>query len=274
MYSPSGTARFRTLLERDSLLRLSLMVISLPCLVIAWWLFAGYLYSQGIQTLPYPDAVLTALIQSAVSEDPGTNNSLWQNIAASLGRFGAGFFIGLLSAVPIGLLIGYSKTMEAFAKPIVEVLRPIPPIAWVIFLLLTFGLFWGPVLTIFIGVFFPVLSNVIFGVRRVDPILIDAAKTQGAGGQQIFTKVIFPFCIPFIMAGVRIGLGIGWMCIVAAEFVAAQGGGVGVMITASQNVGRPDFMFAGMITIAVLGIVTLGASQFIERRVNRWMGMD
>ena len=261
-----------TFFARSNLLKVGLMVSSLPLFIAAWWLLALFLQGQHFYYLPTPLEVWNALVQ-AWSWDPVTHQSLLTNINASLGRFIVGFLLAMSMAVPLGLIIGYSSIVDAFTKPIVEVLRPVPPIAWVPFLLLALGLFWGPVITIFIGVFFPVLSNVIFGVRSVEPLLIDAAKTQGASKWQMFAKVIFPSSVPYIMAGLKIGVGIGWMCIVAAELFAAKGGGVGVLITAGQAIGRYDIMFAGMVVIGVLGIVTLALSEFLEKRVKKWMGM-
>lgn len=260
-------------LTRENLIKTSLSIISLPIFLAIWWMLALYFQGQGYQFLPTPPEVWEALVQSW-TQDPATRVSLLANIYASLVRFLLGFILAMVIAVPLGLIIGYSEYANALAWPTVEVLRPIPPIAWVPFLLLAAGFFWGPILTIFIGVFFPVLSNVIFGVRGVDPLIIDAAKTQGANRWQVFSKVMFPSSIPYMMAGVKIGLGVGWMCIVAAEMLAAQGGGVGAIIVGGQTVGRYDIMFAGMIAVAILGILTLVAGTLIEGRVKKWMGME
>lgn len=248
------------------------MVSSIPIFIGIWWMLAIYLQGQNFYYLPTPMEVLQALNQS-LTLDPATRLSLWANIYASLVRFLLGFLLAVAVAVPLGLLIGFSRYANALARPTVEMLRPIPPIAWVPFLLLAFGFFYGPIVTIFVGVFFPILSNVIFGVNSVDPLIVDAARTQGANKWQVFTKVIFPSSIPYLMTGIKIGLGVGWMCIVAAEFIAAEGGGVGAIIVGGQTIGRYDIMFAGMVTVALLGLATLAFSTLIERRVTKWMGM-
>lgn len=198
---------------------------------------------------------------------------MWGNIWASLRRFGMGFIIAFGLAIPLGLLMGFFPTLEIFAKPIIEIFRPIPPIAWVPVFLLVFALFWGPVAVIFIGVFFPLLSSVIFGVKSVDKNLVDAAKTLGANRRVLFSKVVFPYTIPYLMTGVTIGLGIGWMCIVAAEIIGAVGGGVGYYIDFMQQLGKYPSMYAGMVVIAILGIVTVGVSRYIEGRLTKQMGM-
>jgi NitT/TauT family transport system permease protein len=198
---------------------------------------------------------------------------MWDNIAASLQRVVAGFALAFVIAVPLGLLMGFSRAAEDFAKPIVEVFRPIPPIAWVSITAIALGAILGPIVVVFIGVFFPVLSNVIFGVKSIDPILPDAAKTLGANKRAMFSKVIFPYTVPYIMTGIRIGLGIGWMCIVAAEMIIAVGGGVGQYIIFKSQTSQYDFMFAGMIVIAILGLLTTELSGVVERRVSKYMGL-
>jgi len=129
-------------------------------------------------------------------------------------------------------------------------------------------------MVIFVGVLFPLLSNIYFGVKSVDPILLDAARTQGASRLQIFTKVVFPYTIPFLMTGIRIGMGIGWMCIVAAEMIGVQGGGLGYYIlTQALTLGLYDRMFAGLIVVAILGLLTTGIMQYLENFTNRRMGI-
>jgi len=245
-------------------------LISLTIFVAVWWIISDFL---KLDYIPPPDSVYRAFIDAFSRADPTTGRVMWDNIAASLQRVVLGFILAFVVAVPLGLLMGFSKTADDFAKPIVEVFRPIPPIAWVPITAIALGAVLGPVAVVFIGVFFPVLSNVIFGVKSIDPILPDAARTLGAKRPSMFSKVIFPYTIPYIMTGIRIGLGIGWMCIVAAEMIIAQGGGVGQYIIFKNEIGQYDYMFAGMIVIAILGLLTTELSGVVERRVSKWMGL-
>jgi NitT/TauT family transport system permease protein len=122
--------------------------------------------------------------------------------------------------------------------------------------------------------FFPILLNVTFGARSVDPVLIDVARTLGAGRREVFVKVVLPFTLPYMMTGIKIGLGIGWMCIVAAEMLGAVGGGVGYYIWNMANqYGMYDKMYAGMLVIGLLSVLTTGVAALFERRLTRWMGM-
>jgi ABC-type nitrate/sulfonate/bicarbonate transport system permease component len=246
------------------------VIISLAGFVAVWWAGSAYLRSDY---LPDPLQVFNAFIKAFTQNDPVLGINMWQNIYVSLQRFAAGFLLAFVVAVPVGLIMGFSKLADLLVKPIIELFRPIPPIAWVPFFLLFLGIFWGPIVIIFIGVFFPLLSSVYFGVKSVDPILLDAARTQGAGRSAIFSKVILPYTVPYIMTGIRIGLGIGWMCIVAAEMIGARGGGIGYYISVQSEIGNYPAMFAGIGVIAILGIVTTGLSGYIEKRLSERTGL-
>lgn len=256
--------------KRDSFLEsAAIVLVSISTFIMLWYVASIILDTSY---LPSPVVVGEALIDSFNNPDPASGVTMWESIGASMNRFIIGFLLALAVAVPIGLIMGFSKWAGGFGKPIVEIFRPIPPIAWVPFFFVVLGMIWGPIMAIFIGVFFPVLSNVIFGVRSVDPQLLDAGRTLGASRSDLFAKVVFPYTIPFLMTGVRIGLGIGWMCIVAAEMIGAKGGGVGLYILNQANIGRYEYMFAGMVVIAALGLITTEAAGYVERKVSKWMG--
>ncbi|MBM3301138.1 MAG: ABC transporter permease subunit, partial [Deltaproteobacteria bacterium] len=187
--SSLGTRARKLLLaafEPENLKILLMTVASLIGFVVVWWLLAQWL---SLSYLPGPDLVFTAFVSSFTTVDASLGTNMFGNIAASLQRFLLGFGLAFGVAVPLGLIMGFLRVADRIAKPIVEIFRPIPPIAWVPVFLLIFQLFWGPVMVIFIGVFFPLLSNVIFGVKSVDPTLIDAAKTLGADRLRLFGKV-------------------------------------------------------------------------------------
>jgi ABC-type nitrate/sulfonate/bicarbonate transport system permease component len=243
--------------------------IAIAAFIIVWHLASLFFNTPY---LPSPLSVWEALINSFQVPDPTTGVDMWQNIRASLYRFLAGFIFALAIAVPLGLVLGYSKYAGYLGNPIVEIFRPIPPIAWVPFFFVVLGIVWGPIMAIFMGVFFPVLSNVIFGVKSVEPPLIDAARTLGSSRSDVFAKVVFPYTVPFMMTGIRIGVGIGWMCIVAAEMIGAKGGGVGLYILNQANIGRYENMFAGMVVIAILGLLSVEVAGYIERYTAKKMG--
>ncbi len=274
------TALRRAFLDNWKFLLLS--AASLAAFLLFWSLYAAWLRadwpfhgtpSPSAEYVPYPWVVLGALIGSFTTPDPATRLLMTDHILASLKRMFLGFLLAFGLALPLGLLMGRSRSVEAVSSPIVELFRPIPPLAWVPIFMVVFAFTTGPILIVFLGIFFPVLLNVRLGAKSVDPLLIDAARTLGAKGHQIFTSVIFPSTIPHMMTGIKVGLGIGWMCIVAAEMLGAVGGGVGYYIFATSQYGRYDLMFAGMVVIGILSVLTTGVAGLIERWVYRWMGM-
>jgi len=256
--------------------RVALSLLSISVFIIGWHLFSAYLRatSPGLyEYVPPPAEVLDALIQSFTVKDAQSGIYMTDHIWASMKRIAFGFALAIGLALPIGLLMGSLRGAEAAGKPIVEMFRPIPPLAWIPIFLAVFGIMWGPVAIVFLGIFFPVLLNVIFGVKTVDPVLIDAARTLGARRVHIFAKVVLPFTVPYFMTGVKVGLGVGWMCIVAAEMLGGVGGGVGYYIFSKAGSSQYDLMFAGMIVIGLLSTLTTGVAGFFEERLYRWMGM-
>lgn len=257
--------------------RIAISLLSISVFIIGWHLFSGYLRATSpnlYEYVPPPAEVLDAIIRSFTVRDSTSGLYMLDHIWASMKRIFLGFVIAVAVALPTGLLMGSLKGAEAAGRPVVEMFRPIPPLAWIPFFLVVFGIVWGPVGIVFMGIFFPVLLNVIFGVRTVDPVLIDAARTLGAKRVHIFTKVVLPFTVPYFMTGVKVGLGIGWMCIVAAEMLGSVGGGVGYYIFSKATTSQYDLMFAGMIVIGLLGTLTTGIAGVFEDRLYKWMGME
>jgi len=258
-------------------LELSLGVLSVILFISAWYLVSWYLRDTASGLTPFvpsPRSVGEALWDST-SFLPGLDRyTMWNLMESSLTRVVLGFFVALVLAFPLGLLMGSSRIAEYMGKPLVEMFRPIPPLAWVPVFLLAFKAFWGPVAIVFLGAFFPILLNVVFGVKNVDPILIDAARTLGAKKGNIFVKVVVPSVVPYLMTGVKIGLGVAWMCIVAAEYTGLSGGaGLGYYVMLSGTGGQYSYMYATMIVIGVLSILTAGVAGLLEQRFYKWSGM-
>lgn len=263
--------------------QLAFSVLSIAAFLLAWWLFAAFLHGDwpfprsrpfgSYAYVPYWWDVLQAFGTSFVTPNSSFGGLLMgQHMMASLKRIAIGFALALVTAVPLGLLMGRSGNAEATARPIVEIFRPIPPLAWVPIFLVVFKFFWGPVAIVFMGIFFPVLFNVRLGAKSVDPVLMDAARTLGAKRSVLFTKVVLPYTIPYLMTGITVGLGIGWMCIVAAEMLGTVGGGVGYYIFVTNSFSSYDFMYAGMLAIAILSVLTTGIAGLVERWLRKWMG--
>lgn len=258
-------------------LRYVLWLISLVLFVVVWHLVSAWLHAadSNLATyVPYPLEVARAFAASFTSPIPGPEVFMGALVAASIERILLGFALALLLALPLGLLMGAMRTIEDLGKPVVELIRPIPPIAWAPVFMFAFRSFWGPIAIVFIGAFFPILLNIMFGVKSVDPILMDAARTLGARRSHLFTKIILPSTIPYLMTGIKVGLGVAWMCIVAAEMLPVRGvGGLGYAIWTIGEIGRWDYIYAVMLMIGILSILTTGVAGAVERRVYKWTGM-
>ncbi|MDR0508835.1 MAG: ABC transporter permease [Candidatus Methanoplasma sp.] len=248
-------------------------VISLTIFIMVWWMISVI---ADIPAIPTPLKTWNALVDLYLHGDMVTSISLGQYIFSSLSSFLKGVLLAFVISVPLGLVLGYSKFMRDFSNPVIELLRPIAPIAWAPIFVLALGSSLGAIMVVFIGVFFPLLTNVIFGVRKIDPNWIDAAKTLGASQMKIFYKVMIPAATPYIMNGVKVGLGIGWMCIVAAELYRFDGAlpGIGFYLAQqAQNFNWPS-AYAGLVVIGILGLLTIGVADYIHRILSKRMGMD
>jgi ABC-type nitrate/sulfonate/bicarbonate transport system permease component len=196
---------------------------------------------------------------------------LVEHILASISRVTVGFFVAAFTAIPLGIIIGRYRFADAILGPVVEAMRPIPPIAWIPLSLLMFS---GNILgmqafIIWIGAFFPILINTTTGVKRTEPVHIDAAKTLGANETQILGKIVIPSAGPEIFAGLRVGFGIGWMCLVAAEMLRGRVG-LGYLIWSYWAVGRTAEVITGMLLIGLIGFSITYGFLLIEKHLLRW----
>jgi len=193
----------------------------------------------------------------------------WHTLV-SLERVLLGFAVGCATGVPIGILLGIKPTLKDALTPIIEPLRFIPPIAWIpLSIVLLIGL-WRYIFLIWIGVFFPVLLDTVAGVKRTSITLVQMARTFGADNKKIITKIIFPSSLPEIMNGIRVGLGVGWMCIVAAEMIGGEPVGLGRLVLKYANLLQIDVVIVGMITIGLIGLTMNYFILFLEKRMFRW----
>jgi NitT/TauT family transport system permease protein len=239
--------------------------------VFSWSLIAAYVNSPY---LPEPQRVFATLTSILIQDEKDFSGfRISQHISASMIRVFSGFGIAAVMAIPIGLLTGRFWHIEKAASPIVEIIRPIPPLAWIPFAIYFFRDPGSSVFIVAIGAIFPILLSTAAGVKSIDSVFVDAARTLGAKRLDVFRKVIIPASVPSIMTGLRIGLGVGWMCVVAAELVGVKNGGLGVYIMLMSDVGRFENVFAGMIIVGFLGFVMVTIMTYVERRLSRWAGM-
>ncbi len=245
--------------------------IIIPILLLAIWQCFSFIGVLPASKLPSPAEIAVGL-ESLITTGMPPGHPLHWHILSSLNRVLAGFFSAVVVALPMGLVMGWSRTIRQVLEPIIEFIRPIPPLAWIPIAILWFGIgVQSAAFIIFLGAFFPILLNTTYGVRRIDPILIDAARTLNASSLDIFIKVLLPGAIPSIITGIRIGIGISWMTLIAAEFTGVKYGyGLGYMIMTARDIQRPDLIFAGMFVFGGIGFSVDVFVRFIERKIIRW----
>ncbi len=191
-----------------------------------------------------------------VVEGDAEGHTLVEHTALSLYRVSLGFIIAFLTACPLGIVIGRYRIADVILGPVIEAMRPIPPIAWIpiSILLFQFNFTGAQVFIIWIGAFFPILINTTAGVKRTKPVHLDVASTFGATESQILSKIILPSAAPEIFAGLRIGFGIGWMCLVAAEIIGG-GLGLGYLVIQTEQLGLIGQTVSAMVVIGVIGFL-------------------
>jgi NitT/TauT family transport system permease protein/sulfonate transport system permease protein len=214
--------------------------------------------------LPSPVAVARALWDLAV------DGSLWIHLGASLQRVAVGFVLACIAGLALGLVCGWWRTISDYVRPVVEALRPIPPLAWIPITILWFGLGdQASYFLVFLGAFFPAFVATYTAVRSLDRNQMNAALCLGAKPWQLFWDVLIPASLPIILPGLRIALGVGWMCVVTAELIAAQTG-LGYLIQQSRMLFQINNVVAGMVTIGLVGFAMSAILERVERKVNAW----
>lgn len=245
-----------------------LSLSSILSFVLLWHVLTDLLGLFPPFILPSPEKVFFTIFEKITV--PVGEQKLFGHLGISLVRILVGVGIALTLAIPLGILMGWYEDLDSVASPLVEILRPIPPIAWIPLAILWFGIGLGSkVFIIAIGAFFPALINTYIGVKFVDPLLIKAAKTLGAKDKDILWEVVLPASVPLIVAGIRISIGVGMMCLVAAELVAASSG-LGYLIMLGGDDLKPELSILGMILIGALGLIADRFILAVERKVIYW----
>jgi NitT/TauT family transport system permease protein len=217
--------------------------------------------------LPGPDRVIATFLR--LLNDPFAGYTLQQHVLSSIGRFLMGFILAAVLGVPLGLMMGWFRWLDAVVSPVFEALRFVAPIAWVPFAALWFGTgIGGPILIIFSGAFPPCLINAYRGALLVEGRLVEAARTLGAGPWRIIGEVLIPGALPSIVAGLRISAGLGWQSLIGAELIVVSSG-VGYLMVQGQSNLATDVVMCGMIAIGLVGVVIDVALRAAEARIRR-----
>ncbi|MDM9646389.1 ABC transporter permease [Rhizobium sp. S163] len=234
--------------------------ISIVCGIAAWWIVTAF----GVVGLPTPAQVAVTAVSLA------RQGLLWSDALASLARVFTGFALGIALAIPVGFLMGWYRIARAIIEPYVQFFRTIPPLAIIPLAIVTLGIEETPkIFVIFLASFLSSVVATYQGVISVDKTLINAARVLGANDFTIFRRVIVPASLPYIMVGVRIGLGSSWATVVAAELIAAQSG-LGFRMQQAQLYYDLPTIFVSLISIGVLGLVMDRIVMAIDSVLTSW----
>lgn len=241
-----------------------------PLLLLLGW-HAGVKVS-GTQLIPLPKEVGLMLYDFAFGGiyDDAFSETLPLHLWKSVTRVYGGFFAAALVGIPLGLLIGRIKLIRDLLDPTLQLLRPVPVTAWLPLSMIFFGI--GPnaaIFLVFLGAFYPIVFNTIFGVKAVDGRLFEAALMLGCSGSSLFRQVVLPAAIPSILNGLRLGHGFAWILIVVGEMTGVPEG-LGAVIMDGRMLSRTDLVIAGMVVIGIVGYATDRVLVAINNRLLKW----
>ncbi|MFN8784549.1 MAG: ABC transporter permease [Pseudanabaena sp.] len=238
--------------------------VIVPVILLIVWEIASKSRWVAPNLLPAPSTVLATINDLAKSGD------LWKHIGITAYRVAIGFVIGVAIATVLGAITGYSKILHDLVDPLLQSLRSIPSLAWVPLFLLWMGIQETPrIALIAVGVFFPVYLSLMSGIRSVDRKLVEVGKIYRFSAFQLIKRVFLPATIPDYIVGLRSGLGLGWMFVVAAELTGASQG-LGYLLVDGQTTGRPELTIASILLFAILGKLTDGAIALSSKKLLHW----
>ena len=238
--------------------------IALPALLLLIWMIMEKRGALNTVIMPAPSKILNTFVNLVKS------GQLWNHLSVSLMRVLKGYLIAACLGIILGILIGLFRHLNRLTDLLIQIIKPIPPIAWIPLVILWFGIGEeGKVFLIFLGGFFTILINVVDGIRQTDRKLIEVSKAMETPFLKHVVLLVIPHSAPNIFTGLRVGLSSCWMCVVAAELVSSTTG-LGYMIMNARQFGQTDVVIVGMLTIGVLGKVMDSLLKLVEKAVIRW----
>ena len=231
---------------------------------VAWQIIDG-LFFKDTNLIPTPAEILQSFYVLVLKGD------IFIHIFQSVFRIIVGFCLATVVGVFMAMLLGYYNSLGRLVKPLIEMLRPIPPIAWIPIAILIFGLGnYSAFFIVFLGAVFPIFTNTYFGVRSLPEIYKNVANTFELDRKKYILKVLFPFSLPYIFAGLRIGMGMAWMSVIASELIGAQSG-LGYFIQFSRLLLQTDKIIVGMIIIGLIVYLLIKVIDIAEYVFVPWL---
>ena len=256
--------------QRLETLRTIVLGVGFPILLVLIWDRAVAI--SGTRLIPSPHQVAVMMYDFSFGGvyDDAFSGTILIHIWKSVQRVYSGFFLAAIIGIPLGMMIGRSRILRQLLDPTISLLRPIPVTAWLPLSMIFFGL--GPnaaIFLVFLGAFYPILLNTMFGVRSIDPRLFEAAAMLGCSGTRMFRQIVLPASLPAIFSGLRIAHGFAWILIVVGEMTGVPTG-LGSVVMDGRTLSRTDLVITGMIVIGACGFVTDRIIVAISNRLLSW----
>jgi len=261
-----AAARKRQRIPRNVRLSIATIVV----LLFVWWAVTALKLIPPL-FLPAPQQVLHQLWVIA-SPQGFMDATLWQHLGASLARILVALLAAVIIGVPVGIAMGLNETLRGILDPLIELYRPVPPLAYLPLIVIWFGIGeTSKILLIYLAIFAPVAMSTLAGVRSVSQVRVRAAQALGANRWQVLRFVVLPSALPEILTGIRIGLGVGWSTLVAAELIAATRG-LGFMVQSAGEFLATDVVIAGIGVIALIACALELGLRAVQRKLTPWHG--
>ncbi|MDU8457890.1 taurine ABC transporter permease TauC [Pseudomonas syringae group sp. J254-4] len=249
----------------------AISILTLAVLLILWWAVTAGGWIEPLFLPPPADVLGKGWLLATKGY---MDSTLWQHLGASLQRIGLALGAAIVTAIPAGIAIGHNRIARGIFDPLIEFYRPIPPLAYLPLIVIWFGIGeFSKVLLIYLAIFAPIAIATATGVRTVDPTKVRAAQSLGATRWQLIRHVVLPSALPDILTGIRIGLGVGWSTLVAAELIAATSG-LGFMVQSAAQFLVTDVVVLGILLIAVIAFAMELGLRELQRRLVPWHGQQ